>query len=90
MKTKEDVLSIVRKNIRQVKRQLFDRDVFEDFEFAEDYGFDLLDMIELSEYCARDMMIDVSFYDIQISKTVGAFVMLLCERCRAVSKPVLV
>lgn len=83
MKTKENVWSIVRKNIRKIRPQLFDRDISEQYDFAEDYGFDLIDVIELSEYCAGDLMIDVSFYDVNTSKTVGEFVALLCNRCCA-------
>lgn len=83
MKTKEDVWPIVRKNMRQVKPWLFDRDILDELEFVEDYGFDSIDATELSEFCAEDLGIDVSFEDVNTSKTVGEFVTLLCNRCSA-------
>lgn len=79
--TKEDIRQIVRKNLRRVKTQLLDRDILENLEFASDYGFDLVDMIEFSWYCSQDLGVEMTHDELELM-TVGELVSVLYDRCR--------
>ncbi len=73
MKTRSEILVIVRKNVKVIRRKLRDCDFDETTHLVQDLNFDKIDRLDFIENCEKELKIEIPDFSIVEHCNIGEF-----------------